>query len=208
MHDLGNKGHRQFLIAHAADYDGPRVQVLVMKEIKLRLLSELLRNSKTSDRELAVKLGVSQPTVSRIRAKLEKDGYIKQYTLIPDFSKLGFEIMAVTLVKLKKELTESETVKILSFAEKFLKENPFAYMMAADGNGLGYGYVVISLHENYTDFVRFVKATKEVPFAELGAFDSFMMSLSARHYQPLTFSIIADYLLATKEKPSTDGNTE
>lgn len=179
-----------------------------MKEINLRILSELLRNSKASDRELAVKLGVSQPTVSRIRAKLEKDGYIKEYTLIPDFSKLGFEIMAVTLVKLKKELTESEIDKILSFARKFLKENPFAYMMAADGNGLGYEYLVISLHENYTDFVRFVKATREVPFAELGAFDSFMISLSARHYQPLTFSIIADYLLATKENRQLTANTE
>lgn len=205
MHDSGNREYRKFLIAQVADYDGPpHVQVLVMKDIKLRLLSELLRNSKVSDRELAVKLDVSQPTVSRIRAKLEKDGYIKEYTLIPDFSKLGFEIMAVTLVKLKKELTESETDKIWNFAEKFLKENPFAYMMAASGNGLGYDKLVISLHENYTDFVRFVKATEEVPLAELCAFDSFMISLSARHYQPLTFSIIADYLLARKERPSAD----
>jgi hypothetical protein len=97
---------------------------------------------------------------------------------------------------------------IWNFAEKFLKKNPFAYMMAADGNGLGYGEVVISLHENYTDFVRFVKATKEVPFAELGAFDSFMISLSANHFQPLTFSIIADYLLATKENHQLTANTE
>lgn len=174
-------------------------QVSMMKDIKLRLLSELLRNSKASDRELATKLGVSQPTVSRIRAKLEKDGYIREYTLIPDFSKLGFEIMAVTLIRLKKQLTKSDINRIWTFAEKFLKENPFAYMMAASGNGLGYEYLVFSLHENYTDFVRFVKATKEVPFAELGAFDSFMISLSTKHFQPLTFSIIGDYLLAAKE---------
>jgi hypothetical protein len=59
---------------------------------------------------------------------------------------------------------------------------------------------VISLHENYSDFVRFVKATREVPYAELAAFDSFMISLSSKHYQPLTFSMIAKYLLAMKEK--------
>lgn len=173
-----------------------------MKDIKLKLLAELMRNSKTSDRELAGKLRVSQPTVSRVRARLEKEGYIKEYTLIPDFRKLGFEIMAVTLVKLKRELSEEDFAKIWKFANGFMKENPFAYMMATDGNGLGYDNVVISLHEDYSDFVRFVRATREVPLAELAAFDSFMISLSSKHYQPLTLSIVADYLLAMKEKAS------
>ena len=171
-----------------------------MKDIRLKLLAELMKNSKTSDRELAGKLRVSQPTVSRVRARLEKEGYIKEYTLIPDFRKLGFEIMAVTLVKLKRELTEEELAKIWKFAEGFTKENPFAYMMAMEGNGLGYDRIVMSLHEDYADFVRFVRATKEVPLAELAAFDSFMISLSSRHYQPLTLSIVADYLLVMKEK--------
>ena len=168
----------------------------------MKLLAELMKNSKTSDRELATKLGVSQPTVSRIRARLEREGYIKEYTLIPDFHKLGFEIMAVTLVKLKRELTEAETGKIWKYAEELLKKSPFAYMMAMDGHGLGYNRVVISLHENYSDFVRFVKATREVPYAELAAFDSFMISLSTKHYQPLTFSMVAKYLLAMNEKKS------
>lgn len=174
-----------------------------MKDIRLKLLSELMKNSKTSDRELAVRLRVSQPTVSRIRAKLEKEGYIKEYTMIPDFGKLGFEIMTITLVKLRKELTKEEMDKIWKFAERFTKKNPFAYMMAANGNGLGYNRVIIAFHKDYADFVRFVKATREVPFAELGAFDSFMISLSDDHYQPLTFSIVANYLLTMKDKATT-----
>jgi len=178
-----------------------------MKDIKLKLLSELMKNSKASDRELAVKLGVSQPTVSRVRARLEKEGYIKEYTFIPDFSKLGFEIAAVTLIKLKKELTDEELGKIWKFTNGYLKENPFAYLMAAEGIGLGYNRVVISLHQDYADFVRFVRATREVPFAELGAFDTFMISLSSKHYQPLTFSILANYLLTMKEESSTGRNT-
>jgi len=171
-----------------------------MKDIGLKLLAELMKNSKTSDRELATKLGVSQPTVSRIRAKLEKEGYIKEYTLVPDFRKLGFEIMAVTLVKLKNGLNEEELDRIWKYAGGLLEKNPFAYMMAVDGNGLGYNGVVISLHENYSDYVRFVKATREVPSAELAAFDSFMTSLSTKHYQPLTFSILSKYLLTRERK--------
>ena len=174
-----------------------------MKDIKLKVLAELMRNSKTSDRELAGRLRVSQPTVSRVRARLEKEGYIKEYTLIPDFRKLGFEIMAVTLVKLKRELTEEELSKIWKYAEELLKKSPFAYMMAMDGRGLGYNRVVISLHEDYSDFVRFVRATREVPFAELAAFDSVLISLSTRHYQPLTLSIVAKHLLAMKEKTTS-----
>jgi DNA-binding Lrp family transcriptional regulator len=171
-----------------------------MKNIGLRLLAELMRNSKTSDRELATKLGVSQPTVSRIRAKLEKEGYIKEYTLIPDFQKLGFEIMAVTMVKLKREFSPEELDKIRKFADGFVEKNPFAYLMAVDGHGLGYDRILISFHENYSDFVKFVKATRETPYAESAAFDSFMVSLSMSHYLPLTLSMVAKYLLTMEKR--------
>jgi DNA-binding Lrp family transcriptional regulator len=66
----------------------------MMKKIEWMLLSELVKNSKQSDRELAKKTGASQPTVTRTRTRLEKEGYIKEYTIIPDFSKLGFELMS------------------------------------------------------------------------------------------------------------------
>jgi DNA-binding Lrp family transcriptional regulator len=171
-----------------------------MKDITLKLLSELMKNSKRSDRELAAKLGISQATVSRMRAKLEKDGIIKEYTLIPDFYKLGFEIMALTLVKMKKTLTEEEIVRIRKFADEFLKKNPFAVVMAVEGKGLGYDNIVVSLHENYDAFVKFTKATQQVPIAELADFQSFLVSLSAKQYQSFTLSIVATYLLTMKEK--------
>jgi DNA-binding Lrp family transcriptional regulator len=43
-----------------------------MKDVELRLISELLKNSRRSDRELAKVLHVSQPTVGR--AKLRELG--------------------------------------------------------------------------------------------------------------------------------------
>ena len=56
-----------------------------MKELKsldYRLLSELIRDSRRSDRELAKVLHVSQPTVTRRRALVEKE-LIDGYTAIP-----------------------------------------------------------------------------------------------------------------------------
>ena len=64
-----------------------------MKDVELRLISELMKNSRRSDRELAKATGVSQPTISRMIKKLEKERIIKEYTMIPDFVKLGYEIM-------------------------------------------------------------------------------------------------------------------
>jgi len=72
-----------------------------MKELELRLLSEIMRNSRRSDRDIAKAIEVSQPTISRIIKKLEKEGYIEEYTMIPNFHKLGYEILALTFVKLR-----------------------------------------------------------------------------------------------------------
>lgn len=49
-------------------------------------------------------IGVSQPTVSRLIRKLESEGVIREYTMIPDFSKLGYQILGLTFVKLKETL--------------------------------------------------------------------------------------------------------
>ena len=79
------------------------------KKKMMKLLLELLKDSKRSDRELAKVLGVSQPTVSRMRSKLVKEGVIKSFTVIPDFVKMGYEILAITLVKTKTALGLEDT---------------------------------------------------------------------------------------------------
>ena len=85
-----------------------------MKPAELRLLSELVKDSLRSDRELAKAVGVSQPTVTRMRARLEKEKVIKEYTMIPDFHKLGFEILAITFLVLDKEPDSQQFERTLS----------------------------------------------------------------------------------------------
>jgi DNA-binding Lrp family transcriptional regulator len=50
---------------------------LRIKNVKLELISERMKNSRRSDRDLAKAIGVSQPTVSRMIKKLENEGIIK-----------------------------------------------------------------------------------------------------------------------------------
>ena len=96
-----------------------------MKDAELKLISELIKNSRRSDRELAKAIGVSQPTVSRLIKKLEKQGVICMYSMIPDLSKLNFEILALTFAAWSSETLKDypENVRIEK-RDKFISKHP------------------------------------------------------------------------------------
>jgi DNA-binding Lrp family transcriptional regulator len=167
-----------------------------VKDVELKLICELLKNSRRSDRELAKALGVSQPTVTRTRTKLEKEGYIKEYTIIPDFPKLGFEIMALNLMSLRKEPSDEELKKLAEYGQEYEKRKPFALALAVSGIGAGYNRATISFHENYSSLTEFIRESKQSPWSEFYQYDTFIISLAHDHYRTLTFSTIASHLSA------------
>ncbi len=118
------------------------------KELPQQLLRELLKNSRRSDRQLAKVLGVSQPTITRARRKLERKGLIQGYTLIPDFVELGFELLAVTFTKMRPEIRIGEN---LEKAKKYTHIFPNA-IFAGTGEGLGMTGMIISFHKDFTDY--------------------------------------------------------
>ena len=118
------------------------------KDLPQRLLRELLKNSKRSDRDLAKILKVSQPTITRARHRLEKNGMIKDYTIIPDFKKMGFEILALNFVKIRSNFLSSETDEK---ARKFVTKFPNS-IFASRGEGLGMTGVSISFYKNYSEY--------------------------------------------------------
>jgi DNA-binding Lrp family transcriptional regulator len=179
-----------------------RRQSEIMKDVELRLISELMKNSRKSDRELAKAIGVSQPTVTRVRSKLEREGIIKEYTMLPDFSKLGFEIMAITFIKFIKELSPEELHETRGYSREIEKKNPEALLMVAEGLGLGFDRVIISFHKDYSSYVKVIDLVKsEARYINASHIESFIIGLAdGAHYKPLTFSVIADYLQKTKEE--------
>lgn len=120
----------------------------------IRLLLEMLKNSRRSDRDLAKVLGVSQPTVTRTRQRLEKE-YIRTYTLVPSFDKIGYEIIALTLFKYKS-YDQHETSKMFQSAKEWCDKYPNV-IFASDGEGLGKDAVIISLHWSYSSYADFVR---------------------------------------------------
>jgi DNA-binding Lrp family transcriptional regulator len=149
-----------------------------MKQQKLlRRVSEMLKNSKKSDRELAGILGVSQPTVSRTRARIEKE-YIKTYTIIPDFKKLGYQIMAITFAKTKTYPGDDKSTEIAAKTKEWIAKRPNV-IFGADGEGLGKDIVLISFHKNYSAYAEFMRSFGMEWGSYMDNFESFLVSIAS-----------------------------
>jgi DNA-binding Lrp family transcriptional regulator len=171
-----------------------------IREIELKVLSELMKNSRVSDRELAKRLGVSQPTVSRIRNKFEKEGYIKEYTYIPDFVKLGYNLMALTFIKRTEGRFREENGFLFKEADKHAAKTGFDTVMAVRGMGCGYDAVVLSYHENYSAFLERLREIKQFPSIDVEHVESFIVDLTDKGlYRQLTFSTLADHMLMLRK---------
>lgn len=142
-----------------------------MKQERLiKLLWELIKNSKRSDRDLAKILGTSQPTVTRLRKVLERE-VILQYTLIPNFSYLSLDLIAFTFVR-SKELVQP----LIEKGEKWTKEQPNV-VFASTGQGIEADALIISMHKDYTDYVKFFQNFRTDWSKHLIDFKTFFISL-------------------------------
>ncbi len=127
-----------------------------MKPIDYKILWELIKNSRRSDRELAKTLGVSQPTVTRRRGQIEKYA-IEGYTAIPKWGEIGFELCAFTFVKLKSKHVEPiERNESRKICREWLMNQPNV-VFAGGGQGMGWDDLVISFHKSYSDFANFIR---------------------------------------------------
>jgi len=172
-----------------------------VRRLEWKLLSELMKNSRRSDRDLAKAIGSSQPTVTRTRRKLEKEGYIKEYTMIPDFAKLGFQILALTFLKKGEEVAPTELEKARKLVRSTLRETGASTIMVERGSGLGQDGVIISFHKDYASYLRFRDDISQGNYGISFRLESFLTGLSEEvHYKPLTFSTLPKYLLAQEKK--------
>jgi DNA-binding Lrp family transcriptional regulator len=149
-----------------------------MKDIEVRLVSELMKNSRRSDRELAKVLKVSQPTVSRTIKKLEKEGIIKEYAMIPDFKRLGYQIMAVTFFGKPEPGTEKERADLRKAALEMERKTPQANLIVVNGMGLKKGRVAINLYQDYASYIEGLNIIRNLPHVDADDIESFLIDLN------------------------------
>ena len=137
----------------------------------IKLLYEMMKNSKRSDRGIAKIIGVSQPTITRMRQRLEKTGYIQDYTVIPNMEKLGYEIVAFTFVTIANSSLKSENV------QKWIESNS-KIVFSAFGDGLnGKNSMLVSIHEDFADYSKFMSEFRSKLSENVRNVDSFLVPL-------------------------------
>jgi DNA-binding Lrp family transcriptional regulator len=172
-----------------------------LKKIELKLLAELMRNCRRSDRQLAKALGISQPTVGRLLSKMRKSGLIREYVALPDFEKLGYRIMALTFMKLQSALKPEDLEKARKTAKEDIKSGPLGVIMCERGIGLGFHGVVISYHTDYSSYREVLQWLKNYDFLDLASIESFLIDLEDKvHYRSLTFQTLAQHIMKLREE--------
>jgi len=161
-----------------------------LKDVEMKLVCELIRNTRKSDRELAKLIGVSQPTVSRIRARLEKEGVIS-YTGVPDLRKLGFQIIAVTFGNSRSgHHSEAIAAKTKAFVDDHAN-----LIFVSSGRGFNSDRIVISVHKSYSDYAEYVRQIRAEWEGFMNMTDSFLISLNSDNIlRPISLKYIADCL--------------
>ena len=171
-----------------------------MKDSELKVIIELLKNSHRSDRELARAIGVSQPTITRTRVKLEKQGMIKEYTIIPDYLQLGFELLSITFTKMKGPRSKEIFDDMKKHARNTMSEQPSALILGNTGMGCNADYVAITFHRNYSEYSEFMRTIRGFPNVNIDETRSFIIDLSEKdQMQSLSFSHLAGFLAKAKE---------
>jgi len=163
-----------------------------LKNIEVRLISELLKNSRRSDRELAKAIGSSQPTVSRAIKRLEKEGIIKEYTIIPDFRRLGYQIMGVTFIRAPGIEKKEESAALRKAVDELEKKNPYASLIAVNGIGNGKDVMFITLYRSYARYSEAMQMTRSLSNVDTKEMESFLVDLNdENNYRILTLKQVA-----------------
>jgi len=178
-----------------------------LKDIEIKIIAELMKNCRRSDRELAHAVGTSQPTVSRTIKRLEEEGVIKEYTMIPDFKRLGFQIMGVTFIGKEETVKKDERAQLRKAVVEVEKKTPYASLIAVNGLGLGKGRMFITLYKSYARYADAMQITKQLPNVEADMVESFLVDLNDEsNYRLLTLQQVARNIQAS-EKALTEDST-
>jgi DNA-binding Lrp family transcriptional regulator len=114
-----------------------------------------------------------------------KEGIIQDFTVIPDFVRMGYEIMAINCFKSKssKEIAER--------AKKWIMSKP-NIIFAAAAQGMGKNGIMISLHRDYTDFSNFLVEVMAEDETVMKEYDTMLISLKGRIVKPLSLKYLAE----------------
>ena len=125
-------------------------------EIDKKIVNEYLQDSRLSYREIAKRLGLAVGTIMTRTKKLELQGIIKDYTVILDHNKLGYDLTAIT------EITVSKG-KLIEMEKEIAKMKVTCAVYDVTGNN---DAIIIAKFKNRQELNQFTKKLLSMPFVE------------------------------------------
>lgn len=127
-----------------------------MDEIDYKILGELLKDSRKSFREIARRVGVATGTVLARVKNMEEKGIIKNYTVLLDHEKLGYELTVVV------EITVSKG-KLLEVDREIAKKPNVCAVY--DVTGLT-DAIIVAKFKSRSELSKFTKSLLSLPYVE------------------------------------------
>ena len=128
----------------------------VLDKTDEKVLTEILRDSRQSYREIARRIGVSPGTVvSRVR-DMEEKKIISKYTALVDFEKLGYDLTVVTEVTISNGMVFEAGIEITK-----MRQSCAIYNVTGDSD-----VMVIAKFRNREELSNFTKALLKIPNVE------------------------------------------
>lgn len=125
-------------------------------EIDLKLLNILCQNGRASYRELAKNLGVSVATVAYRISRLQRQGLIKGFTAVIDFSKFGYDITAVIGLVIREG-------RLLEVQRELAREPNVVAVYDVTGE---VDSIIVAKFKDRQELSQFVKRVLRMPYVE------------------------------------------
>jgi DNA-binding Lrp family transcriptional regulator len=152
-----------------------------------KLLLEYLKDSNRSDRQISKALKVSQPTVSRMKKQLLEEGFVRHFSAIPDLAKIGYDIMAFSFVKFN-----TDQIREIDARAKEWTQNNSEIIFSSRAEGMGMDAISISLHKDYTEYMKFFMETKKKWIEFMAEAHFILVDLKGAVAKPLSFRYLAE----------------
>lgn len=152
----------------------------MLKKREREVFIHLLENARMPDKHIAKLLNTTQPTVTRIRQKLERSGYIKGYRPVVDLQKSGAGIIATTLFRIS-DFSKTEEIKKSVIPN--LKTMPEVFCVA-EGEGMGKTSMIITVHPNFHEFEEWMIMVRKKYGKYMSDIEQFLFSTNRIYKGP------------------------
>ncbi len=174
---------------------------------KLKVLFTLIALGGKSDREIAKNLGISHTSLSRRKKKLEQEGYIKEYTPVPDLYKMGLGVIVLSFASTNDVVTPTQFKE----AHEVAHIHPELLCLLEDRGMTGTHWFAVTAHRDYDDFIEFSrKVEKELSsLHQLPPLEthSFMFHTDKLFPKPFSYRNLGSIFQLTKPMHNVENNT-